>query len=120
MQQNDNFLPDEIYPLWVKYLLDLDLFFEISEYHPDGNYIALYTIEDEWLVAILNLDNCVEHVKSLYYNRTCDNQFKVNFKHYILFKIKHYTVEENVKEDLSYYNPELWDKLKSRYLIEIA
>lgn len=90
MNHYDVFTSSDVYTLWVSYLSELDMWMEISEYHPDGNYIALYSYQDNKLIARLDFDKCVKHVEYLYSTKTCDNQFKVNFKHYILSEIKKY------------------------------
>lgn len=115
MEHHDCFIDNRLYALCIKYLKDLDLYAEVSEYHPDDRYIALYSTQNDKLVARLNFDKFSYYVRYSYYGRACEGQFRVDFKHYILGEIKKYLNKPHVRNYFMCHDSRWYDTLKSRY-----
>ena len=115
MEQSDDFIDDRLYALCIEYLKDLNLYAKVNEDRPDDRYIALYSTQNDKLVAILNFDKCSYYVRYLYYGRACDGQFRVDFKHYILSEIEKYLNKPHVRNYFMCHDSRWYDTLKSRY-----
>lgn len=106
---------DRLYALCIKYLKDLDMYAEVNEDLIDDRYIALYSTQNDKLVARLNLDKCSYYIRYLYYSSTCEGQFKVDFKHYILGEIKKYLNRPHVRNYFMCHDSQRYYTLKSMY-----